>query len=300
MLITGSDWQRTQPEVTTYAPVYQLWHPMLRRRGYDLLRGSVQWFNGRRFTKHWRRNQDGSWEKVRRPLVPSVVYDLTHSHDRKTGDTLPFVYSGRSAISSHTRLVNAPEFSALFDNKLAMAVIFGSHMPAARLLQAGDVVRNPRRRHVVLKRLEGSGGEQVLITKAARVPVTYTALEQEFIPAVHGDHVHDIRIVFVGERPIFAMERHAPRGSLYTNFHLGAQTRVVSLASVAPVVRKARELSTAMRVFRKKVYSMDFLIDRRNRRPVLIETNTMPGLASVNDKTRQKFLLALTEHLTTW
>ncbi|MFO0702932.1 MAG: hypothetical protein U0514_03695, partial [Candidatus Andersenbacteria bacterium] len=223
ILYTGDDWTKRQPSEGTYSTVYRIWHTVCQQRGIELHRASLRWFDGRRFTKHWRLSSGGAWDKVTHPLLPDVVYDLTRSYDRATGALLPLVHTQRLAISRVTEIVNRPAFADLVDNKANMAVIFHGYMPRTTLRLPGDVVRNPRRRFVVLKGLEGSGGEQVTITKRPLLHVTHPAVEQEFVAATVGGVLRDVRIAFTGERVQYAYYRIARRGTLYTNVHFGAR-----------------------------------------------------------------------------
>lgn len=295
---TGDDWSHARAQTGHYTEVeYRAWRDVARPLKVDLLRASVQWFKNGRFSKYWRQTADG-WEKVRRPIKPTLVYDRTRTFKKKSGAPLYFVKPLRQEIARHIPLYNTPEFSEIMDNKLYQALIFPSHMPRTQLLSADSVFKNPRGKWVVLKQLEGSAGQQVIITRKKSVAVDVPMIEQEFVPVTSGGVTKDLRIMFIGRTPQYAFHRIAPKGSLYTNVYMGAKVEMVSLSEIKSVLRYAQEIMQPLNVFPKKVFTLDFLIHQKTRKPYLIETNTMPGTDTFSQALLHKILRNLTVHLT--
>ncbi len=281
VLYAGDDFGRKQPAHRAgLRNMYNHWQAIAKARGYDLLRASIQWFEDDHFFQYWRHVGNSTWEKVTGvKYLPSSIYDQAAYLDRKTGHFLPNVYPIKLKISKIVPLLNQPEFTILVDNKLNQSVIFSKFMPKTTLYLKGDVARNPQKQIMVLKRLHGSGGKTVDITRASRFRFIRPTIEQEFIAAKQNGQLKDLRIVFNGDDARYAYHRIAKSRSLFTNVHQGAKTLWVELDDIPEVIDLARKIMRPLRVFPKKVYSLDFLVDSQTNKPFLIEANTAPGFS---------------------
>jgi glutathione synthase/RimK-type ligase-like ATP-grasp enzyme len=122
-------------------------------------------------------------------------------------------------------------------------------------------------------------------------------LEQEFVAATVGGVLKDIRITFTGNKVQYAYYRIAPRGTLYTNVHFGARMEFINLRDIAPLVRHARDVARPLAIFPKKIFCLDFLVDAKQRKPLLIESNSMPGMDGFTDAGYHRLLSDVTAHL---
>ena len=136
----------------------------------------------------------------------------------------------------------------------------------------------------VVKLIRGTQGRGVLLaehmaTIAAMLrraeELNQQAIVQEYIAEAAG---RDLRVIVVGNRPVAAMERHAPPGDFRANLHQGGSATAVTLdrATAALAVAAARAHGLA-------VAGVDLLLSRRG--PLLLEVNSSPGLEGVEQTT---------------
>lgn len=296
-LSSGNDWHRPQPKLTPdHEEQYNaLWH-VLHKKKLELLRASYQWFKDGYFTHSWRMVRPGEWEKHTGKIRPSFIYDRTVRFDWQTGDYLITPYNTKREIARHVPLYNMPDFTELIDNKLYQATIFSDVMPTTRLWHTGQTVSNPKGEHVVLKHIGGSGGTFVTITTEKKIPVDTTLIQQGFIRAAKKD-LRDYRVGIIGEQIQYVYSRIAAKGSLYTNVHQGAHMEFAALKDVQPITRQAKKILARLRPFRKKILSLDFMVDTSNNTPYLVESNSYPGTANFGAARLEKYLTNLVDYL---
>jgi hypothetical protein len=295
VLYSGDDWKHQQPVLSAHPEkTFEVWRRV--SPGVEILRASIKWFRGRSFKQAWKRGPR-QWEKVRGDIRPTVVFDKTVTYDHLSGATLPEVYHKKKEIAELFQMVNVPELGELIDNKLYQAAIFHEFMPHSILRLPGEVIKNPSQKKIVLKAPEGSGGVFVRISSAKRIPVKNLAVQQDFVRAEKGGHVKDIRIGFFGDEPLYAYHRIAKRGSLFTNVFKGATMEFISLQSIRPLLRLCAEINRPLRVFPKRIYTLDFLVSSSNNRPYLIEVNSMPGTKNFSDTLLEKYFSKLTRYV---
>lgn len=295
-LYTGDDWKKSQPSMKNgLDKAYAAWSTVAKKHKAQLLRASMSWFKNGYFTKYWQ--YDGAshrWEKVTKRIRPTAIQDKARTHDKKTGLQLAELQNIKREIAKGIPMVNSPQFSELVDNKLNQAVIFSSAMPRTRFLEPGHIINNPKGKLVVVKALGGSGGDQVKITQSKRIPIRYASVQQDFIDATKNGDLRDIRVCYIGDRPIYAYSRIAKPGNLYTNVHMGARMEFVTLKDIPRVLRVCDELMKPLRVFEHRIISFDFLVDAKKGHPFLVETNTMPGTNHFSEALLEKYFALVT------
>ncbi len=299
VIYTGDDWELKKPSTSPdLEHEYRTWQRVSKAFNVAFLRGSIQWFENGHFKKYWRMLPEGGWEKVDKPIKPTVVHDRTRLLDRRSGKPFYYVKPMRHQIAEVLPMVNLPEFSELVDNKLYQAMMFPKFMPPTSLLLPGTVFKNDTSGYAVIKQLEGSSGRQVMITKERDIKISRISIEQQFIQAKSNGHMKDLRIAFIGEEPQYALHRVAAKGSLYTNVTQGATVEFVNLKDIARILKVADEIIVPLMIFPKKIFTLDFLIDNKSRHPYLIETNTMPGTyRGFEQKLLENIMFNLTRHM---
>jgi len=264
---------------------FEDFYDFARTLGFNFFRADVAWFDKEHgyFEKAWTFDQ-GRWQHVEKPVVPDAVFDkVAGKYDYE-------LFPLKMEMQKRFPVVNSPLFRTLFDNKLAQYLAFGEHMPRSFLAENEDQFKKNIKllatEKVVIKELYGSGGKQVSIGEKAGLKIknpAYPFLLQEFIetagvPEVSspGD-VADLRLVYINNELIYALSRIAKSGSLFTNFHQGAQAVLVpvekipdSCLAVAQAINKKLFLSTNIN------YSLDFMFTKEGE-PLFIEMNTTPG-----------------------
>lgn len=295
VIYTVDNWD--QPKVILSPGVqrsFEVWRNILRAKGYELGRASIHWFNGRHFIHYWLMHEDNTWEKVNKPLWPTFIYDKTRSYDFRTGQLITDIREIKRAISEKFFMLNAFEFTNLIGSKLNQAILFHDFMPVTRLYLPGTQIENPNRENIVLKRLYGSGGQQVKITRNPIIHVREMMVRQKFVNATKRGQLRDIRLAFIGDEPQYAYYRIAKKGDLFTNVHRGASMKFEKLHKLSWLIEFSKRVAAPLQVFRKKIFSLDYLIDSKTNHPFLIEANSMPGFENFPDTVLEEFFSSLT------
>ncbi|MDP2587323.1 MAG: hypothetical protein Q8P33_00925 [bacterium] len=275
---------------------YEMLGKVLRKKKIENVRASSKWFSQGKFTKYWRMQADGSWEQVNRSLRPSLVYDRMRRFDSKTGDFSELPYSIKREIARLYPFYNVPDLTELLDNKLYQAVVFSDMMPKTQLWTSNQVLQNPEGNNIVLKSVGGSGGQFVTITKKRTIRMDSLKIQQSFIKA-DPTNLRDFRVGIIGNKILYVYQRIAAQGSLYTNVHQGATMEFAKLKDVKNVTERAVELLKRLRMYRKKILSLDFMVDTRDNVPYLVESNSYPGTANFGAARLERYLTSLVNHI---
>jgi len=132
-----------------------------------------------------------------------------------------------------------------------------------------------------------SGGKDVLILKKKealqKINPKHLWLVQEFIDSSRGipgfsRGFHDLRLVFVNEKLLYALMREPAKGKLLANLAQGGSLAIVPLdkipKSVYPIIKQANQI---LETFNPRIYSIDLMFDEK-KHPWVVELNSMPGL----------------------
>jgi glutathione synthase/RimK-type ligase-like ATP-grasp enzyme len=288
IIYNGDDWDIDIPLADSLETrvSFEDFYTYAKTRGISVYRASITWFDEMDgvFSKVWMFS-DGSWKKIKHPIKPDAVFD------KVSGKYDYDLFALKTRMTQSFPVVNSPLFRTNFDNKLSQYLAFPEFMPVTRLAENQqdfqEAVAMTRTGKVVLKEAYGSGGKQVVIGEKktiGREHLSFPILVQEFVPtsgipgfSVPGS-IADLRLVYIGKELIYALSRIAKQGSLFTNFHQGANAVLVpkdripdSCLTVAEKIRKKLSL------FQNANYSLDFMF-ATDGTPIFIEMNTTPGL----------------------
>jgi glutathione synthase/RimK-type ligase-like ATP-grasp enzyme len=308
----GDDWKKKIP-LEKHPPTresFEDWHERGLRNGVEMFRASIEWYDPKKniFTKSWA-YRDKKWLKIESPIKPDLIFDkIAGKHDYS-------LFDRKIEISRKVKIFNSPLFRTIFDNKLSQYIIFKEFMPTSflaaskkELLENLPKIKSSK---VVLKPLYGSGGFGITITeknKVGNLRIEYPVLAQEFVKSNRGipgfskkRMVADLRMVFFNHKLIYALSRIAKRGSLFTNFHQGAQAVLVPEKNLPRSAKKfAQGITNKMKIFPKANYSVDLLF-RDSGTPILMEINTTPGFDLLHivgdEKIKEKNFTQLTKVL---
>ncbi len=296
VLYTRDDWDIEDLKLSAgIQRSFEVWRDILEKKGIQLGRASIRWFEAKHFNRYWSMRADGTWEKIEQNVWPTYLYDKTRTYNPKNGQSIPEILAIKQNISEKIRMLNTLEFTNLIENKLNQAVVFSEFMPSTRLLLPGYQIKNPDKQNVVLKRLYGSGGRQVKISDAKTISVREMLVRQQFVKATKEGKLRDIRVGFIGDEPQYAYYRIAKKGDLFTNVHQGATMRFEKLSNIKSLLEFSARVAEPLKVFRKKIFSLDYLIDAKTGQPFLIEANSMPGFENFPDDALEKFFTSLTK-----
>lgn len=277
-------------------PVYLRLLNLCQRRGWEVFILTRRTYQGQGVFK-------GVWEfdqgKFRR-REGLVKIDLVY--DRTAGMRFP------SADDSEVKVVNRRDFKLLCWDKWLSFKQIGQLMPKTvwvgekkNVASALPQIRTP---WVVLKPFNGLKGIGVFIGPQkealkfkflARYP-RYIA--QEFVDTSKGipgiiRGLHDLRVVVVNGKMVWAHVRTPPPGSFKANVAQGGRIKEVACAKLSRSVKKiVKQIATQFyQEFDNPVYSLDFGMGKDG--PRIFELNDQMGFPQWEMKTRDVFLRAL-------
>ena len=140
---------------------------------------------------------------------------------------------------------------------------------------------------VVLKELDGLGGEKVYIGSLSdfQNDFTFPLIFQEFVDTSAGfpglaEGLHDLRVALFNGQPIHGLLRYpAKPGELRSNLHLGGVTKALFVSDIPPVVIKlAQELDKRFETDEPRFFSVDFGYNGKEWK--VFELNNAPGIWS--------------------
>ncbi len=300
-MVSFPDWHKDDPTPDSDIKLmYAVWSTIARRRGFEIHKAAAPWYKDGYFTKSWRYNPRGFWEKSYKKIKPTLIYDRGIGFDRVTGEPNEQINAKKALVAQKIPMFIQPVFTRLVDNKLYQAAIFRDVMTRTFFAPKGTRVKQKRKQKVVVKALGGLGGNYVKITDSKNIVVPQQSIVQEFIDARVDDAVRDFRIHFVGNQPQYFYTRVAPVGSLYTNVHLGASFYWIKPSDHPQIWALAQQIVKRLTVFPKKFFAIDFMVDAKSHKPILIEINSMPGTNEFTVNQHEHLLNNMTNHMFGW
>jgi ribosomal protein S6--L-glutamate ligase len=151
-------------------------------------------------------------------------------------------------------------------------------------LVAASVVAEFAEKPVVIKLLEGTHGQGVVLTETPQHTIAtlemlqsaqQTCIVQEYIAASKGT---DIRAIVVDGKVVAAMKRTSKAGDFRSNLHRGGTSALVQLS----MEEEALALKAA-KALKLGVCGVDML--QSNRGPLVLEVNSTPGLEGIEKTT---------------
>ena len=187
--------------------------------------------------------------------------------------------------------INNQLFTRLIDDKFTTSLIFEKWSKKNWLIKNKEelkkILPKIKTSKIVIKPLMESGGNgvQILTKKEAtkKANVQEIKLVQEFINSSKGvpgvsTSMHDLRVVMINEKIIYAYIREPQKGSYLANLAQGGSLKIVPNENlpktILPIVDFA---NTAFASFRPRIFCIDFMFDE-NKKPWIVELNSMPGL----------------------
>jgi glutathione synthase/RimK-type ligase-like ATP-grasp enzyme len=292
ILFGKSNWQKSRPfDNKDYQYSYEYFYTLCKRNDIQMYRASYKWYDGEKniFKYAWiYRKENAGWERVKN-VKPDLIYDKTKARLE--------VYCAKEVIGKNYRFINDLEFTQLIDNKFLTSLLFEQWSKRSWLVNTKKELRSVlpkiKTSRVVLKPLMESGGKNVLIlskeSAAQKIENDHLWLAQEFVDSSRGvpgfsKGVHDLRLVFVNEKIIYAYIREPAKGKLLANLAQGGSLTIVPIdkipKSILPVVNRANQI---FETFNPRVYSIDFMFDEK-KKPWVVELNSMPGLYFTPDE----------------
>ncbi|HCU70744.1 MAG TPA: hypothetical protein DIC35_03230 [Candidatus Moranbacteria bacterium] len=287
MILFGkSNWQKAKPfSNKEYQYSYEYFYSLCKKNEIQMYRASYQWYDYKNhvFKYAWiYEGENGNWKKVKN-IKPDLIYDKTKARME--------TYYMKELIGENYPFINNQLFTRLIDDKFTTSLIFSDWSKKNWLIkntsELRDVLPKIKTTKIVIKPLMESGGNgvQVLSKKEAlkKACLQETNLVQEFIDSSKGvpnisHSMHDLRIVMVNEKIIYAYIREPKKGSYLANLAQGGSLKIVPKEklpkSILPIIKSVNEILSS---FNPRVFSIDFMFDE-NKKPWIVELNSMPGL----------------------
>ena len=286
MILFGkSDWKKAKPfSNADYQYSYEYFYDLCKDNGIQMYRASYQWYDYEKhiFKHAWiYEGKGGKWQKVDN-IKPDLIYDKTKSRAE--------VYYKKELIGQHYPFINDLNFTKIVDDKFVTSLIFPQWSKKCWVIKTQEDLKNIiaelKTNKIVIKPLSESGGKGVHIldkTDIAEIDLDGENIVQEFIDSSRGvpgvsDKMHDLRLVFVGEKLSYAYIREPKEGSYLANLAQGGKLVIVPVKdlpkSLEPIVAAVNH---AFISFADWIYAVDFMFDE-NQKPWIVELNSMPGL----------------------
>jgi glutathione synthase/RimK-type ligase-like ATP-grasp enzyme len=286
ILFGKSDWKKSRPfENKDYQYSYEYFYSICKENGIQMYRASYEWYDYRKnvFKYAWVfEDKNAKWRRVKN-IKPDLVYDKTVARQE--------VYYKKELIGKKYLFINNPEFTQIIDNKFITGLLFDKWSKLSWLVNNTEelkkILHQIETDKVVLKPLSSSGGKGIQILKKNSVlkkaVLNQTYLAQDFIDSSRGvpgvsSNLHDLRLVFINDKLIYAYIREPKKGSYLANLAQGGKLKIISPGelpkSIKPIIKYANKL---FETFNPRVFSIDFMFDEK-RKPWVVELNSMPGL----------------------
>lgn len=208
-----------------------------------------------------------------------------------------------------TNLVNDPELHALCEKDRTYR-LFAEYCPQSVIVTSSSELEGAfcglLSQRFICKPTTQCGGKGIVIGTKEEILATklqYPLLLQEFLDLRGGipgvmDGLHDLRMVFIGDRFSYAMVRTPPPGGLTANITQGGSFFTVPDEKIpAEAMNIARAVDERLRSFSTRVYSVD-LGRNADGRWYVLELNSPPGLfPSRGDRIMDRDHRMLAEHL---
>lgn len=277
---------------------------MGRERGLLLVWSSLKYFDGNKFTAYSKYDaKKDEWVKVRKPIKPHFIYDKSLFKYERIGI--------KERFSEIAPLVNPPQMQIIAADKMATYITFKKHMVPSHLVRTPEelqaAIKKVPTSKVVIKTPRGLCGEGVYILskkEAKKFKINAPYLVQQFTDSKAGipglfKGMHDLRLVFVGNKLVQSYIRTAPKGKLKANIAQGGTRIFVPLKKVPKKVKEiAKTFQYAFGDFPNTIYSVDFMYDK-GKKPYVVEINNTPTLESTpgHEKEVKKFFVKLLDHI---
>lgn len=286
MILFGkSNWEKAKPFANEeYQYSYEYFYDLCKENGIQMYRASYQWYD---YDKHifkyaWiYEGENGNWKKVEN-IVPDLIYDKTKSRME--------VYYKKELIGEKYPFINDLNFTKIVDDKFVTSLIFPQWSKKSHLIksqaQLEKILPELKTAKIVIKPLSESGGKGVHIiekTDFARIDLSGENIVQEFIDSSGGvpgvsESTHDLRLVFVGDKLIYAYIREPKKGSLLANLAQGGKLIIVPKEKLPISLQLiVSQVNESFNSFPNRIFAVDFMFDE-NKTPWIVELNSMPGL----------------------
>lgn len=197
-------------------------------------------------------------------------------------------------FSNHTTCINSPTLNKIINNKKLTKDFIKTLGNLSDTVSDNVRVLKKNTKYVV-KPVDGLKGEGILISSDHDEILKYEReliqkgteyLIEPFIEGIpfKGHNKYDIRVVFVGGKPVLSMLRIPKEGSELANLAQGGSKELISIQELPKFAfMKLLELNQAIKsIYGKSVFSVDFNITENSIN--IFELNSYPGIRPEYDE----------------
>ncbi|MBI2578878.1 MAG: ATP-grasp domain-containing protein [Candidatus Aenigmarchaeota archaeon] len=250
---------------------YRKFSEVAKKIGVKVVVAKPEWYNRGKFLLCW-----NLLEKRKEKSVPvNFVFDRVLSFNRKHHD---FMRNLRKKFKKVLLMMNDPFIEDLCNDKYLTHKLFRRYVPKTSISLKG--LKKIKNRLAVVKPRFGAGGAGVKVMEKYRLrKLKKDYIVQEFVDTSAGikgvyKGIHDLRLLVLNGK-ILDFYLRVPRKGLISNISLGG--RLVRIRKIPKkVMRIANYVDSKFNKFVPRLYSIDFLIDKKQR-PWIIELNSHPG-----------------------
>jgi glutathione synthase/RimK-type ligase-like ATP-grasp enzyme len=263
---------------------YEYFYSLCRRSGIQLYRASYEWYDNttHSFSCAWAFEDDGcGWKKVD-SIRPDLIYDKTKPSVES--------YSAKLRIGERYPFLNDLNFTKIMDDKFVTSLIFPKWSKKNWFIKSEAelalILPELKSEKIVVKPVSESGGKGVCIldkSEISSLDFSSEKIVQEFIDSSLGipgicDSTHDLRLVFVDDKLIYAYTREPMDGCLLANLSQGGSLVIIPIQKLPRSLDPLLEyIHTTLNSFTDRVFAVDFMFDEHGQ-PWIVEFNSMPGL----------------------
>lgn len=260
---------------------YRAFYTRAEQRGIRVVRAALEWFRDGAWSQYWA-FENNQWVKHEESILPDIVID------KSTFDSTQ--YKQHQIIQRYCTLLNPWEIKTITSDKLITAIAFADFMPQTFVVQTTeelqDAIARVKTAEVVVKPQYGFGGTGVQIlppAEAALLEITEPHVVQSCIDTSGGitgivEGYHDLRVVLMGNEPVFSYVRTPAPGSKLCNLTQGGAPIIVPVAEIPPAaIEVIQAAQKRFGVFAQSLYCVDLLFDE-NQKPWIVELNDSPGI----------------------
>jgi len=280
ILLEKNNWNASYPLETQEQSKAYCQFALIAKKEFDIeivLLPLSQYKKGT-FSNGWV-EKNGHW--VKKKVLPKVQVIL---------DKTSFLYNKipvKQEIDLHHIVVNPWELDLIASDKLFTNTVFAHITPATFKIESHQDIHQhlpliPTKKIVIKPRL-GYGGKGIQIINKGethKISSAEFSILQPFVDSSNGikglaESIHDLRIIFAGERVIASYIRTPQPNSLICNIGQHGKARFLTNAQIPKQLREPiRYIQKTFAHFPYKLYTADFFFQKQ--KPLLIEINTRP------------------------
>ena len=269
-----------------------------KKRGIRYYRASISRYSNGAFSEAWT-NKNKKWIKEKN-VKPDIIFDRS-PHLLCESKT-------KEKMASKFVFANDPVFYQFGKSKFLTYLVFKNFMPKTRIAYSFNELKNNlkyiKTDKIVIKPDVGAGGEGVEIINRREINKIkinkYPVVVQEFVDSSKGikglvDGIHDLRIIFLNQKPILSYIRQ-PKSGYISNVSLGGIRRIIPLSKIPDnLILALDEIVDKLKCFNNIFYSVDFFFDK-NQKFYIIEINPSPSINLEDDDARCRYYKKLSEY----